>query len=341
MPDRMPGRPSVLLLTNMTGTETTARLFGRLAEALDPAASARVVALQLPSGIRAKLARALMPRRAIWRAVLAADVVAVHSAVAFAGGYVIGARLLGKRVVAFLWDIYPEPLFDLGMVRPTPLLRLMGRVERLILGLAHAVFVPSADYLAVPRVQRLRRVSVIPMWTYTEPGSLPPRAPDGVLRIGFAGQINPIRDLPGAVAALGRLGVPVALAVWSRDPLPEMDLPPSVTVEHRGFVPQAELDRQLAGMDGGLVSLDPAFRWPAVPSKIFSYVGAGLPVVFHGPPLPALRALLAETGAGLPLEAPDLVARLRALRADFAPRQAAFLNACRLDAAALARVLGP
>lgn len=95
-------------------------------------------------------------------------------------------------------------------------------------------------------------------------------------------------------------------------------------------------------MDAGLVCLDPRFTFPAMPSKILAYVTAGLPVVFRGPPAPALRRFLAETGVGISVAedgAGDLGARIRALRANFAPRQRAFLDATRLEWDRLAEIL--
>lgn len=343
MPEGAARRGRFLLLTNTSRRDTTGRLMAALAERLGRRGEAALIELRLPSGIRRKLARAVLPRLAIWRAVLRADVLMIHTSVVFSAAYALAARLMGKRLVVFFWDLYPEPLIESGFVRDGPAIRSMGWVERRVVGLAHAVFVPTADYLRAPQVARLPRAGVLAMWPYLPAERLPAPPEGAALRIGFAGAINPIRDLEGALRALGRAAEgPVEVSVWSPDPFRPEGLPANVKVDHRGYVGQDELTRALAGMDAGLVCLDPGFRWPSFPSKIFSYVCAGLPVVFRGPPAPALRGLLRDTGVGIALD-PDTRAigpALREMRAGFGPRQAAFLAQAALDDAALDRVLG-
>ncbi len=341
----VPRAQRVLLATNQDEVVTPGKLFRTLADRLDrlDGVEAEYLALELPRGSKAKVLRLLRPRLANIRAFFRADVICLHSAVAFTAAYAFFGRLLGKRVVVFLWDVFPEPLIEMGLVRDTFATRLLGWLERRVLGSASAVYVPTQDYLSAQQIARLRRVSVLPMWPYLDAGTMPPPLAAEPLRVGFAGSINPIRDFPGAVAELARAaGGPVELHVWSADPAEGFELPANVTLAHHGFVGQEELTRALAGMDAGLVCLSPEFDWPSFPSKIFSYVCAGLPIVYRGPPAPALRDILTGTGVGHVLDgrARDIAAPLKAARENFADAQREFLARADLGDRRLDRILG-
>jgi len=148
------------------------------------------------------------------------------------------------------------------------------------------------------------------MWR-TQPGMLPVRLRtdrDGPIQIAFAGQMNRIRNVHSA--ALRLLQVTrgsIVLHVFSADPfhfdLNLPSLPPErITIVHHGLVAAESIHNELNTLDAGLISLDVDFPLPAFPSKIFSYLESGIPVLFHGPAQCAVRDVLARTGVGLALD---------------------------------------
>lgn len=330
----------ILLLANSSLEQNTGRLMAALAARLGERHEARLRLRPMRRGLFGRAAAILVPSLAAARAITRADILVVHSMVSLAAPHVLFARLLRKRVVVFLWDIYPDAITEAGRPLPRFAASLLGWIERRVLGAADRVLVPSADYLAHPTVARIRQTEVFPLWLPQGEAAISPSAamPGGALRIGVAGQINPLRDIAAAAAALAQAAAgPVELNIFSRDPFPSpgaAPLPGSVRVTHHGFLAPDRLRTAFAALDAGLVSLTPRFTLPAFPSKILTYVAAGLPVIYHGPNAPALEALLERTGVGFSLRsggASGLSERIAVIRSGFAARQTAFFRETGLD----------
>ncbi|QKE85632.1 glycosyltransferase [Arthrobacter sp. NEB 688] len=261
-----------------------------------------------PRGVRSKLVA--LPRtelqnlRRLWRS----DVLVVHTALSLSLVAIVAARLLKRPVVAFVWDIYPASTRIAGNIRNPVLLRMYDVMERAATRSATRLLVPSEDYLPfLPRAARSRAL-LYPLWpTGPMTGETSVRDwPVPVLSVAFAGQINGIRGLDGAVRQTlesAPEGVGVQLHIYSKDPTPDVleqmaESDRRLSVVHHGFMGARELETELTTHHLGLVTLDPAFDLPAFPSKIAAYLSAGLPVLYVGRRMPALERVLTEAGIG-------------------------------------------
>lgn len=340
----------ILLLTNGREGQTTAILFRALARKLSERHSVDLRLRPPPPGVLGLLRRMLLPSRDQIRAVRDCDVLILHTAVAFRLVDGLIARLLGKRILVFYWDVYPDSMSHSDSPRTSLLTTAFGFAERAVLRRADAILIPIEDYRLHPAVAALRKVSVFPMWPTSET-VLPPRQRtegSGATRIAFSGQVNKIRDLDSACQLLcRRFEGPLELHIYSTDRF-EPDaatrslIPGRLSIIHHGFLPEDELAVELNSMDAGLISLAPDFPLPAFPSKLFAYVQAGVPVVYHGPQNRGIKALLAQSGVGFPLadtEAGSANEHLIAIARDYEARRLRFIDAVRLEWHRLAEIL--
>jgi colanic acid biosynthesis glycosyl transferase WcaI len=68
--------------------------------------------------------------------------------------------------------------------------------------------------------------------------------------------------------------------------------------QYREYVPREELGAMLASADAHLVSVDEQFRGLIVPSKLYSVLAVGRPVIYVGPEESEIALTLRELGAG-------------------------------------------
>ncbi len=68
--------------------------------------------------------------------------------------------------------------------------------------------------------------------------------------------------------------------------------------QYREYVPREELGAMLASADAHLVSVDEQFRGLIVPSKLYSVLAVGRPVIYVGPEESEIAMTLRELGAG-------------------------------------------
>lgn len=337
-----------ILIGNTTdATTSSGHLLERLADRFRQTGLAQpeVRHLGIGPGLRGKLRAVLALTPSRLGAIRRADVILVHTSVVFFAAEILLGRLFGKRVKAIYWDSYPESFHAFSAAARVPLRLLPYRLaERALLRLCHRVYVPNPDYDAQVRRAGLRATGYLPLWPFTP--RLDPTEGGGAarLQLGFAGAVNPIRGLPGALDRLAAAGVRADVHVYgSRSPLDlRQDTADKLTVIMHGRVDQHDLTEKLRQLDAGLVTLHPAFRLPAFPSKIVSYISSGLPIVYIGPSQPALEAFLRDTGVGLTIglqDRPDLARSLAQLRAGFGAAQTRALEAIELNEARLAEIL--
>lgn len=314
----------VLLISNGSASAGTARLFADLWGRLSHAGKdAQFIPRDLPRGALPKLFSLICREWPILFSVWSSRVLLIHTSAALNVLPVLMAKLLGRRVVVFGWDVYPDSLPRAGSFGSAS--KWVFRwIERTVLALADEVAVPSEDY-EQHFAKVARNCRTVPIWA-TDPWrdwpALPPL--DTTLRVAFAGQVNGARGVSEAIRVLGRLlpdGTHCQLDLFSRDPMPasEMsDVGPAVEIKWHGHLGSDELSTALAECHFGLVALRSDFPWPAYPSKLANYVSAGLPVLYHGPSLPALEADIHDFHLGLVLDEAVLVPEaLEQVRANF------------------------
>lgn len=299
----------LLMLCNGNETQTTGILFSDLVEVFKSRGIDSSLELRsFPRGVPRKLVALLARVVTSWARVSNVDGVVVHSALSLSLPEMVSARLQRKPVISFVWDIYPASTKVAGNISNPALLAVYSLTERLGYFLSTRVLVPSADYTKwIPGAPD--KVAVYPLWPRSEIRECRPLVPRAGKRIVFAGQINKIRGLDFAVEKLGEAfpGEKISLDVYSRDELPESltgleDRSEGIlTVRRKDFVPPDVLIRLLGDYDFGLVPLDPEFALPSFPSKLLTYLSAGVPIAYHGPQLRGVSDLLRRHNLGLDL----------------------------------------
>ena len=325
-----------LMISNSSSHQTTARLTSVLSDRLrDQGHQTQLRLRALPRGIVPKLRSLLVSELQNVALIRRADVVVVHTPLALSLLTLFSARLLGRSVLSFIWDLHPESNRLIGTMRTPFLLNLFWLLERLGLLLSSRLLISTEDYR--PFLGPLgRKARVFPIWPCDPVVEVsPPEDPDlDTLRIGFAGQINSIRGLAEGIDEVldSWQGKKVELHLFSGDACPEplvqrASSDARLLIVEYGFVDPVHLQHHLAELDLGWVCLDSSFRLPAFPSKIMAYLCAGLPVLYTGPALPALSCWLATHQLGVATTPGGALGQreIADLRRDFEGRRAAYL----------------
>jgi len=297
----------LLFITLGASTGTSAHLFSELSNFLSEDHECRGISINLPGASLLKRSLAILAsnlrhiRDVVW-----AQVVIVHVPSALSLPLLIAARVLGRKLVIFQWDIYPTTLAGRQYVTSLPR-RFAHQMERICLKLADVTVLPSEDFRAAAQA---RDPVIFPLWPQSTLLLQPVRAvpaADQVFHIAFAGQINELRGLRECVAHLReRSRDRLVLHIFSSDPVGNMPQDDGMLhIEQYGRLPREELQARLRQMHFGLVSLNPRLDQPGFPSKTFDYLVAGLPVLYFGKPLPAFTGDLEKFGVGVDITASD------------------------------------
>jgi glycosyltransferase involved in cell wall biosynthesis len=182
------------------------------------------------------------------------------------------------------------------------------QLERAALTRSAGVIAVSSFIAEEARDLGASRVEVIP--NGFEPAEVPcwRPSPDGPLRLGFLGRLSRSMANPtGLFAAISsvvanggdvRLDVVGPDAEWAVEAAKSFGLLDRVTF--RGFRPHAEALDIIASLDAGVLMFEPRPGSEAVYStKLFEYLGIGIPVVFFGPENGVAAELIREAEAGI------------------------------------------
>lgn len=246
-----------------------------------------------------------------------------------------------KRAPTLFWvqDLWPDTLAAIGATRSPLVLRLVDRFVAWVYARCDHVlaqseaFVPRLRERVPPRVP----VSYFPNWAerVRSPHLTPPPRRGPRFEVFFLGNLGEAQDFPAVLDAIGHLaGRPDVhwsfvgdgrMADWLRAEVAARGLGDRVSL--LGAFPPEEMPRFHAAADALLVSLraDPLFAL-TIPSKVQSYLAAGVPIVgmLDGEGARVIR----EAGAGLTCASgdgrglADAVARL----ADMSPQERAALG---------------
>jgi colanic acid biosynthesis glycosyl transferase WcaI len=231
----------------------------------------------------------------------------------------LAARLRGARLVNWCQDLFPEVAAALGLAWAA------GPVGQALRGLrnrslrAAAVNVVPCERMA----QRLategvppERIAVIHNWA--DRVAIRPIAPErnplrrewglaGRRVIGYSGNLGRAHDLPAVRTFVAAMAVADPELVFlfvgggaGLTPLTEWARARGLrNMLVRPYQPRERLAESLSVPDLHLVSLDPACEGLIMPSKLYSVLAAGRPVVALGAPNGALAELVRDIGCGL------------------------------------------
>jgi len=277
-----------------------------------------------------------------WRAAVAAaererpDAVLTLSNPPFVG--LIGARLARRFRIPYyyvLYDIHPDALKASGFVRlPPGAVFAWNRVNRWIFNRAERVIVPGSamrDTLVQSKGVPPERVAVIPNWARPElgPGDRlqPIReelgiGPEDVLVL-YAGNMGIMHPLDPILDAAGTLRDTPLRFVFVGDGARRESMEARVRSERLGNVtflpyqPEARFRELLAASDACFVVLEPGMERFAVPSRAYTFLSAGKPLLTSMAPDGDIARLVAEAGCGWNIQGvSELAALLRRLAAD-------------------------
>lgn len=257
------------------------------------------------------------------------------------------------RFVALIWDLLPDSAVALGiMPGRSPLAALARRLNRRAFGRVDAIVVPGHDmkqHIMDTYGVSDQQVTVLTNWSdasrlYLDkdvvfPRGLQPQQPFTALVAGNMGRAQDVDQLKRLASAIeteeglflqlvGNGPLIGALRDWAR----EERLQHTAVLD---FCDGAAFGHLLSTASCGFVSLDSRMLGLGVPSRTYTYLCAGLPVVAMVPGSSEIALQLCQTGAGLvAADAKESLESLRRLRAD--PR---LYN--RMSAAALSAAEGP
>ena len=87
------------------------------------------------------------------------------------------------------------------------------------------------------------------------------------------------------------------MTIASANPLP-VELSTHASINYVGFLDQNDLYAEYFKNDIGLICLSEDLDTPGFPSKIFSYLQAGLPSLYFGPSLKSYISIMESSGVG-------------------------------------------
>lgn len=203
------------------------------------------------------------------------------------------AKAVGCRVLLNVSDLWPLSALELGAVKQGRLYRALEGLEMRMYRRADAVMGQSDTILAHVAAHVTR-----PCFLYRNlPATAPARedamphshnslAPHSVRRLLYAGQLGPVQGIADICEAHDFAALGIELHLYGDGPergriAERIAEHPACGITLHKPVPLDGLPALLAGFDGALVPL----RTPltgAVPSKLFTAVAAGLPVIFCG-----------------------------------------------------------
>jgi colanic acid biosynthesis glycosyl transferase WcaI len=242
---------------------------------------------------------------------------------------VILARLKKAPLACWVLDPWPEMLEAFNAVRSPALLRMVGKLMSLIYNRCKLILAPSRS--VIPQIalhcDDPSRIVYFPNWA--EPifaGAGEPPAPEVPVRAGafnvlFAGNIGEAQDFPAVLEAAQILKDDARIRFllvgggrmvgWICAEIARRGLQERVLV--LGRYPVGRMPSFFRHADAMLVCLkdEPIFRM-TIPSKLQSYLAAGLPIV--GMLTGECAELIERSGAGLTCRASDARGLAEAIR---------------------------
>jgi len=233
--------------------------------------------------------------------IISSSCIVVHSPLTLSLFHLILFKILRKKIVAIVWDVYPWHLNSLSPFKKSIKIRIIDFIEPFLFNICTSLVVPTSDFL---NSRYLVNAKVIPFWPRYA-SSLHCQSPvisshsRSVIEIVFCGQIGPTRDLVAAYNKIRSIAeFKFRLHVFSNDVLPDA-LQGYSNVAYSSYISSENLSFLMSSYHLGLISLSPSFDAPAFPSKVFDYLVAGLPCLYHGPPMPDYVSLLKDHNVGL------------------------------------------
>ncbi len=252
--------------------------------------------------------------------------------------------LRGAKVLVNVQDIHPDLAIESGILKNPAAIRFAKALERWVYGLADTIVVISDGFARNLRAKGVPqgKLAVLPNWVDTDVLTPGPKDNPVSRRLGLDGKFVVMYSGTISISsngALERALEAAALLAGDREVVfavvgeglkkgslvakaADMGLTNAVFLP---FVPYAELAALLASSDVLLVPLDRDKSDLSVPSKLYTCMAAGRPILGLASPDSEVARLLHENGCGLAAPPDDpaaIAAAVRALKASPERRQA-------------------
>lgn len=238
----------------------------------------------------------------IWKSITQifnTEIIIVHSSLIKSGLEIVLAFFLRKKIVAFIWDVYPV-IIKGERYNPKILRRIADFFEACLLKMCRLIIVPSEDFLSIDYLNNAQILNFWPSFSLIDVSPIDTKKINAdKIRIIFSGQINPTRDLESAINHINKItNGNFEFTVASGDPLPD-DLSKHDSIKYVGYLNETDLKFELLNNDFGLICLSKNLDTPGFPSKIFDYLKTGLPCFYYGPLLKSYISTIESTGVGI------------------------------------------
>jgi colanic acid biosynthesis glycosyl transferase WcaI len=252
----------------------------------------------------------------------------------------LAARRYGVPLILGLQDIFPDVAVEVGAITNPRVIDAARHFERFCYRCADALVVLSRDMVdnvttKVELIEAAQRPEVVEIPNFVDVDAIVPgdrmtayRAELGldeadlvVMYAGNLGHSQPFDDVVALADALagrtfdGRRAVVVVngdgvMGPWLRDQAKDR-----TNLVVRGYQPVERLGEVLATADVHLVVLKPDLARSSVPSKTYSAMAAGRPVVAAVDAGTEIDRILRESGGGVPVAAGSVTALVDAVTA--------------------------
>ena len=231
----------------------------------------------------------------------------------------IGARVSrkhGARYVYVLYDIHPDVAVAMGFARiPAPAIWAWHRMNQYILNRADTVVVPGeamVDTLVENKGVPRDRALMIPNWGRPEIGVVEKSqalrrevgVKEGELMLLYAGNIGILQQLDPILDAAGELKDQGVKFIFLGDGARRKELAQRAeqegmtNVSFLGFQPEERFRGILTSADACLVTLQPGMDRLSAPSRAYTFLSAGQPLISMMPPDSELARMVNETETG-------------------------------------------
>ena len=226
------------------------------------------------------------------------------------------SRMINARYVYVLYDIHPDVVIATGFTRvPAPAVWAWHKMNHYILKRADTVIVPGqamVDTLVQNKGVPRDRVEVIPNWGRPEIGVAPKSkalrreigVDEGELMILYAGNIGIQQQLDPILDAAGELKNDGVKFIFLGDGARREELTQRAerkglsNVSFLGFQPEERFRSILASADACLATLQPEMDRLSAPSRAYTFLSAGQPLIAMMSPDAELAQMMSETDVG-------------------------------------------
>lgn len=243
-----------------------------------------------------------------------------------------GARIARKRSAAYVFniqDVYPDVAIELGAISNPTLIRQAHRLERNCYERADAITVLSDDLKQniAPRVTDPTKIRIIPNFVDTE--AIAPRSKENSYRkefglegkfvVMYAGNVGLSQALDIVLEAAGALAyeddlVFVFNGQGAARPSLERAAAGLTNVRFVDMQPAERLAEVLAAADVHVVPLKKGLARSSVPSKTYSILAAGRPLIASVDENSEVARIVRNAGAGISIAPEDAELLTKSIR---------------------------